>query len=171
MTRSQPKKDPYSTVVTSTSAQQYLTFFIKEEEYGVNILRVVEIRGWEKPTPLPSTAQFVKGVINLRGAIVPIIDMRERFKLEAQACTELTVIIILQIESEDPTKNIIGIVADQISDVYSIDPSEVQAPPKAATNLDGHFITGLANVQDKMIILLDSDHLIDINSLTIPEMD
>ncbi len=159
-------KDKFSekNITSNKDVKQYLTFFIDGEEYGVNILKVVEIRGWERPTPLPTMPAYIKGVVNLRGDIVPIIDMRERFNLSIKEYTALTVVIMLQIEVKD-NYHIIGIVADTISDVYTFNENEVHAAPHATCALDAHFVEGLASVNDKMVIILDSDNLIDLTQL------
>lgn len=141
---------------------QYLTFYLDTEEYGVDILSVVEIRGWEEPTPLPAAHPYVKGIINMRGTIVPVIDLRDRFKLPPKEITALTVIIVLQVE-KNGKKRIMGIVADAVSDVYNIDSQSVQEAPEDASRISNLYIKGLVNVDNKMVILLEGDALLDLS--------
>ncbi len=150
---------------------QYLTFIMANEEYGVDILSVQEIRGWEATTQIPNAPSYVKGVINLRGTIVPIIDLRQRFGITQLDYGPTTVVIVVKVTLETEHK-VIGIVVDAVSDVFSIDEVDVRAAPDFGSDTDIRFIKGLANVQDKMIILLDintllgSEVLLDVSQLT-----
>ena len=113
-----------------TNTDQYLTFILADEEYGVDILRVQEIKGWERVTPIPKTPDYIKGVINLRGTIVPIIDLRQRFGLEYKEYNPMTVVIVLKVVSSDSeTERTMGIVVDAVSEVYDITKQETKLPP------------------------------------------
>lgn len=148
----------------SVGSSQYLTFIMSTEEYGVDILRVNEIRGWEKTTPLPNSVSYVKGVINLRGAIVPIIDLRERFGIQNLEYGQTTVVIVVQVESKQGER-IMGIVVDAVSDVYSVSDDQKKPAPEVAGNGSSSFISGLVSVNEKMVILLDIDHLLGIDDI------
>ncbi|WP_194442658.1 chemotaxis protein CheW [Pseudoalteromonas simplex] len=134
--------------------KQFLTFFMADEEYGVDILTVQEIRSWEEITEIPNSPDFVKGVINLRGTIVPIIDLRLRFGLPAVTYGPLTVVIVLKVKLESTCK-IMGIVVDAVSDVYSIAEHEAKAVPHLSDSDNTQFVAGLVNVGEKMVALLD----------------
>lgn len=151
------------------AADQYLTFIMAEEEYGVDILSVQEIRGWEDATPIPNSPDFVKGVINLRGTIVPIIDLRLRFGLNQVDYGPMTVVIVLKVTTEKGTK-VIGIVVDAVSDVYSLTSDEMRQPPDLGDQVNTTFIKGLANVEGKMVILLNIDVLLNLKEIPDAEM-
>lgn len=138
---------------------QYLTFIMADEEYGVDILSVQEIRGWDNVTPLPNSPNYIKGVINLRGTIVPIIDLRQCFGITKLEYGPLTVVIVLKIKDGD-TDKIIGIVVDAVSDVYSISGEAMKDAPSLGDNVNTSYIRGLANIQNKMLILLEIDKLL-----------
>ena len=138
---------------------QYLTFILAEEEYGVDILRVQEIKGWDSVTPIPNTPKYIKGVINLRGTIVPIIDLRQRFKLEEIEYGPMTVVIVLKIISEEKPRTM-GIVVDAVSEVYNVATEQMQPPPDFGSVVDIDFVSGLATVNEKMVIILDIDNLL-----------
>ncbi|MEX5744948.1 chemotaxis protein CheW [Massilia sp. X63] len=141
----------------STAAQdrktEVLAFKLGSEEYGIDILKVQEIRGYERVTRLASSPAFVKGVINLRGVIVPIFDMRIRFGLGTPSYDELTVVIILHLGHR-----IMGMVVDSVSDVISLSPEQIKPPPPGA-HLHGEHLTGIATVDQRMLILVDIDAL------------
>jgi len=140
-------------------ADQFLTFVLASEEYGVDILRVREIKGWDSVTPIPNTPDYIKGVINLRGTIVPIVDLRQRFGMEEIEYGPMTVVIVLKIECADRDR-IMGIVVDAVSDVYDVPQEEMKEAPDFGNVVDTEFIRGLATVDEKMIIILDIDHLL-----------
>lgn len=146
-------------------AEQYLTFILADEEYGVDILRVQEIKGWDSVTPIPNTPPYIKGVINLRGTIVPIIDLRQRFSLESIKYGPMTVVIVLKIECHDRDR-IMGIVVDAVSDVYDVNSEEMKPAPDFGSVVNIEFVKGLATVAEKMIIILDIDHLLSGNELS-----
>ncbi|MAE21510.1 MAG: chemotaxis protein CheW [Pseudomonas sp.] len=142
--------------------QQYLTFIMSGEEYGVDILAVQEIRGWEEPTLIPNAPSYIRGVINLRGTIVPIMDLRMRFGLQDASYTATTVVIILKFDS-DHGERVMGIVVDAVSDVYTIADGETRKPPELTEDDNSDFIKGLVNVNEKMVILLDVAELLNLN--------
>ena len=139
---------------------QYLTFLLAGEEYGVDILRVQEIKGWDTVTKIPNTPEYIKGVINIRGTIVPIIDLRRRFGLEDPAYGPTTVVIVLRVESDTGDRTM-GIVVDAVSDVYNIADKEEKPAPDFGSEIDTEYVKGLATVDEKMVILLDIDQLIN----------
>lgn len=141
------------------SSEQYLTFLLAGEEYGVDILRVQEIKGWDKVTRIPHTPDYVLGVINLRGAIVPILDLRRRFGLEAIDFGPTTVVIVVRVMS-GATERTVGVVVDAVSEVYNVDAAATKPPPDVCGSVDTVFVKALATIEEKMLILLDIDRLI-----------
>lgn len=149
---------------TGVGDNQYLTFILADEEYGVDILRVQEIRGWDKVTPIPNVPNYVKGVVNLRGTIVPIIDLRERFDMDNLAYGPTTVVIVVKVEGAEKQR-VMGIVVDAVSDVYNIAEEEIKPPPDFGGVISIDFLKGLATVGDKMVSVLNIDQLINIGVL------
>lgn len=141
--------------------KQFLTFIMADEEYGVDILTVQEIRSWEEITVLPNAPEFVKGVINLRGTIVPIIDLRLRFGLPSIEYGPLTVVIVVKIEFEHDSK-IIGITVDAVSEVYSISEQDAKAVPSISEANNDDYVAGLVNVGEKMVALIDLQKTMNI---------
>jgi purine-binding chemotaxis protein CheW len=141
------------------SSEQYLTFMLAGEEYGVDILRVQEIKGWDKVTRIPHTPAYVLGVINLRGAVVPILDLRCRFGLETIAFGPTTVVIVVRVMSGRDERTV-GVVVDAVSEVYNVDAADTKPPPDVCGSVDTVFVKGLATIEEKMLILLDIDRLI-----------
>ena len=150
----------------SVGMDQYLTFIMADEEYVVDILRVQEIKGWDSVTPLPNTPSYVKGVINLRGTIVPIIDLRQRFGLDTVPYGATTVVIMLKVEGEKGQR-IVGIVVDAVSEVYNVSQDDLKPSPDIGGAMDMEVVKGLATVEDKMIILLDIDQLLNDKEINI----
>ncbi len=148
------------------SEDQVLTFTLADEEYGVDILRVQEIKGWDSVTGIPNTPDYIRGVINLRGTIVPVIDMRLRFGLPPLEYGPLTVVIVLRVESGSRTR-IMGIVVDAVSDVYNLPEDRIRPAPDFGGAVESEFITGLAGVEDKMVIVLDVDRLLNSRELAV----
>lgn len=148
----------------SDANNQYLTFFMAGEEYGVDILRVQEIRGWESATPLPNAPAHIKGVINLRGTIVPIVDLRQCFGMKSIEYSPITVVIVLKVK-HDQGSRIMGIVVDAVSDVYALSQAEMRPAPDLGEGTDTDFIKGLVTVNERMLILLNIDRLLAINEL------
>lgn len=135
---------------------QYLTFILANEEYGIEILRVQEIRGWSKVTQLPNSPHYLKGVINLRGTIVPIIDLRDRFGMDALDYGSTTVVIVVKVVSEEHER-VMGLVVDAVSEVYTVNNEQCQLPPEFGGGLDERFVKALASIDENMIIILDVD--------------
>lgn len=155
-----------NTVIDEQAAiQQYLSFLIESEEFAVSILAVREIRGWEKVTPIPNTPDYVKGFINLRGRVVPIIDLRQRFNMEIKDYTRTTVVIILNMDETDDNSELVGIVVDAVSEVYDIKPDDVRPSPKLGGHIDAKYINGIAEIGEKNIILTDVMSLLDTDEL------
>lgn len=152
-------------VTAQEKGSQYLTFMLAGEHYAVEILRVREIRGWSPVTRIPKSPAFLLGVLNLRGAIVPIIDLRRRLSLEPAAYTCVTVTIVLAVESSHGKRNF-GIVVDGVSDVLEVPSSDVQPPPEVSKCANTEFISGLATVADTMVMLLDIDKLLNEEELS-----
>lgn len=144
---------------------QFLTFLLDNEAYGVEILRVQEIKGWTPVTRIPNTPEYMQGVLNLRGTIVPIIDMRMRFDLERIEYTPITVIIVLSVKSESGER-VIGLVVDSVSDVIDVNAKDIKATPDFGTTLNTEFINGLATSSENMVMLLDVDKLLSVNEMT-----
>jgi purine-binding chemotaxis protein CheW len=157
---------------TSTTAasiadriSQFLTFTLGQEQYGVDILRVQEIRGWHAVTRVPNAPAHMLGVLNLRGTIVPIIDMRMRFRLSNVEYTPVTVIIVLSVQTASGT-HVFGIVVDGVSDVLDVKASDVKVKPDFGASVNTDFINGLATVGDNMVMLLDIDKLMNTDEIT-----
>ena len=134
--------------------REYLTFRLDQEEYGVEILKVQEIRGYEAPTRIANAPSFIKGVINLRGTIVPIVDMRVRFHCPQIEYNQFTVVIILNLKDR-----VVGIVVDSVSDVMALPLDEISAAPDIESAIDTSAIVGLGTVGERMLILLDIEKL------------
>jgi purine-binding chemotaxis protein CheW len=141
------------------AARQMLTFRLGEETYGVDILRVKEIRGWSPVTRIPQSPPHVLGVLNLRGAIVPIIDLRTRFDLPSAEFTPVTVIIVLSVRTADGHKEC-GLVVDSVSDVVDLDAGALRAAPGMSGGSSAEYIESLATIDDGMLILLNVDELV-----------
>ncbi len=129
---------------------EFLTFTLGDEEYAIDILKVQEIRGYEPPTMIANAPPFIKGVINLRGIIVPIVDMRIKFKLGSAEYTPFTVVIILNV-----VNRVIGMVVDSVSDVLSLAAAQIRAAPDFSASFDTKYILGLATVDTRMLIVTD----------------
>lgn len=136
------------------AAAQYLTFTLGHEEYAVDILKVQEIRGYDAVTAIANAPPFIKGVINLRGVIVPIVDMRIKFNVGEATYDEFTVVIILNV-----INRVVGIVVDGVSDVITLPPEQTKAAPEFGAALDTKYIKGLGTVEERMIILVDIEKL------------
>ena len=136
-------------------ASQYLTLNLAQEEYGVDILAVREIRGWTPVTRIPQAPSYVLGVLNLRGAIVPVIDMRLRFGLPREEYTANTVTVIVTVAGRN-----FGVVVDAVSDVLDVDAARVRPVPDMGTTVDTEYLKGLTAVDERMVLLLDVDKLL-----------
>ena len=135
-------------------ASEYLTFTLGSEEYAIDILKVQEIRGYEQPTLIANAPPFIKGVINLRGIIVPIVDLRIKFNLGKVEYTPFTVVIILNVAGR-----VIGVVVDSVSDVISLTPEQIRPSPDFSATFDTKYILGLASLESRMLIVTDIERL------------
>jgi purine-binding chemotaxis protein CheW len=153
---------------TSKSDQQvkeisrFLTFFIDDEQYGLDISRIKEIIALMNITQIPKTPDFVKGVINLRGSIIPVVDVRLKFGMEAKEKTIETAIVIYEIDHVS-----IGFIVDRVDDVFTIDTDSISAAPDFGTSIDTTFISGIAEVEEGVIMILDLKNIFDNNELTL----
>ena len=136
-------------------AHEFLAFTLGKEHYGVDILAVQEIRGYDTVTRVPDSPDFIKGVINLRGTIVPVIDLRIKFHLGDVSYDELTVMIVFNFGGK-----IVGAVVDSVSDVVALDEEQIQSTPKMGGVIDTRYISGIASVNDRMLILLKMETII-----------
>ncbi|MGA2842118.1 MAG: chemotaxis protein CheW [Steroidobacteraceae bacterium] len=141
------------------ATHQYLSFFLGGEEYATDILGVQEIKGWDTVTRVPYSPAYILGVINLRGAIVPVVDLRVRFSLPSAAFDAATVIIVVHVAGTRGER-IVGIVVDGVSDVYSIASDSIQPPPDIMGSVDHMFVVGFANLENKLVIVLDIERLV-----------
>lgn len=136
------------------SNREFLTFLLAHEEYGIDILKVQEIRGYEQPTPIANAPAFIKGIINLRGNIVPIVDLRIKFNFAQVEYSDLTVVIILNIAGRT-----VGVVVDGVSDVLALKPGDVKPAPEFGSAFNAEYLTGLGTVGNRMLILVDIERL------------
>lgn len=143
---------------------EFLTFTLGGEEYGVDILKVQEIRGFDNVTRIANTPEHIKGVINLRGVIVPIIDLRLKFHLSKIEYDQFTVVIILSIGSR-----VVGVVVDSVSDVIQLDPEQVKPAPQLGEVTDTDYILGLGSIDGRMIILADLEKLLAVEDLNLQQ--
>ncbi|NTV95560.1 MAG: chemotaxis protein CheW [Thiobacillus sp.] len=146
------------------SSGEFLTFTLGREEYGIDILKVQEIRGYETPTRIANTPAFIKGVINLRGVIVPIVDLRIKFKLGEPTYDQFTVVIILNIG-----KRVVGIVVDGVSDVIQLSSGNLRPAPEFGSSLDTRYILGLGTIEERMIIVVDIEQLMSSQEMALIE--
>ncbi len=149
-----PASGTASQAAARADGRQFLTFRIGEEEYGLDILRVQEIRSYEAPTRVAHAPPFVKGVVNLRGVIVPILDLRIRLNQPSEY-NGFTVVIVLNVAGR-----VVGIVVDSVSDVLELAASEIKPRPEVPAAIDSRFMTGLGKLGDRMLILLDIEAMI-----------
>ncbi|MDU0112508.1 chemotaxis protein CheW [Psychrosphaera aquimarina] len=141
-----------------TNGDQYLTFMLGDEQFAIDILCVEEIRSWEQPTRIPNAPNHVKGVINMRGVIVPIIDLRIKFGVGENSYAVSTVVIVLTIEVEHDSKTI-GFVVDAVSDVLNAEEDEIKKSPAFGGSIPPEFIIGLVNLEDAVVTLLNAEAL------------
>ena len=137
------------------SSRELLTFTLGKEEYGIDILKVQEIRGYDAVTAIANAPEFIKGVINLRGIIVPIVDLRIKFHLGKVEYDQFTVVIILNVANR-----VVGIVVDGVSDVIALAADQMKAAPEFSSSLDTQYILGLGTVDERMIIVMDIEKLL-----------
>ncbi|OWW22010.1 chemotaxis protein CheW [Noviherbaspirillum denitrificans] len=142
------------------AAREFLAFTLGKEEYGIHILKVQELRGYEEPTRIANAPDFIKGVVNLRGIIVPIVDMRIKFHLGTPTYDQFTVVIILNINGR-----VVGMVVDSVSDVITLTPDQVKPAPEMGTALNTDYLIGLGTVDQRMLILVDIDKLMSSSEM------
>lgn len=148
-------KDLHQPSESAPNGSQFLTFNLGEELYGVDILRVQEIKGYTAVTKIPNTPSYIKGVLNLRGTIVPIVELRTKFGMPTIEYTMFTVIIVVVVKEK-----VMGLVVDAVSDVLDIDKKDVQAPPNFGARINVSFMNGIGKSGDKLVTLLDIDRML-----------
>lgn len=157
------KINPADTAATK-KAGKYLTFNLAQEEYGIGILKIKEIIGMMPITKIPRTPEFVKGVVNLRGKVIPVIDLRLKFDMEKISYTERTCIIVVEIDSKEMTV-LIGIVVDSVSEVLNIKENQIEETPSFGVNLHTNYILGMAKADGGVKILLDIDRVLNTQEI------
>lgn len=158
------KSPEASAVAVSGRANEFLTFRLGKEEYGMEILKVQEIRSWEEPTTIANAPAFIKGVINLRGIIVPIVDMRIKFNLSEANYDTFTVVIILNVAGR-----VVGMVVDSVSDVITLASEQIRPTPDFSSIFDTQYITGLGTIDERMLILVDIEKLMSSSDMALME--
>ncbi|WP_312629432.1 chemotaxis protein CheW [Scandinavium sp.] len=143
---------------------EYLVFTLGNEEYGIEILKVQEIRGYDRVTHIANTPGFISGVTNLRGVIVPIIDLRVKFQLESADINDNTVTIVLNLK-----ERVVGIVVDGVSDVISLNADQIKPAPDFSTLLSSKYLLGLGTIDERMLILVDIEKLLNSEEMDIVE--
>jgi len=146
------------------AGKEFLAFTLGQEEYGIDILRVQEIRGYEPVTRIANAPDFIKGVVNLRGIIVPVVDMRIKFSLGTPTYDQFTVVIILNIAGR-----VMGMVVDSVSDVTTLSPGQVKPAPEMGTTFDSDYLIGLGTLNERMLILVDIDKLMSSSEMGLIE--
>ena len=141
------------------ASNQFLTFLLGGQDFGVEILQVREIRNFTKLTPIPNMPASIKGVLNLRGTVVPIVDLRIRLGMPAVEYDRFTVIIVVNVN-----ERVMGVVVDAVSDVLNVDGDALVAPPEMGNSTDTSFVTGLAKSEDRLVTLLNFQRLLDVDS-------
>jgi len=154
--------NPASDNNSSEPVQEFLTFTLGSEEYAIDILRVQEIRGYDQVTAIANSPAFIKDVINLRGAIVPIVDLRIKFNLPSVTYDPFTVVIILNV-----LNRIVGIVVDSVSDVLALTPNEIKPAPEFGGSFDTQYLMGLATVEERMLILVNIEQLMSSQEMAL----
>jgi purine-binding chemotaxis protein CheW len=144
----------------NSDGRQYLTFALGEEEYGVEILKVQEIKGYTPATPVPNTPEYIKGVMNLRGTIIPVVDLRAKLALNETEYNQFTVIIVVTVGTK-----VVGLIVDSVSDVLNIRNSDVQKPPDFGSTVNTDSISGMAKAGEKIVMLLDIDKVLNEEDL------
>ncbi len=149
-------------IAGETVGQEFLIFTLGDEEYGIDILKVQEIRGYDQVTRIANTPAFIKGVTNLRGVIVPILDLRVKFAQEDVIYNENTVVIVLNFENR-----VVGIVVDGVSDVLSLTQDQIRPAPEFAVTMSTEYLTGLGSLGDRMLILVDIEKLLSSEEMAL----
>lgn len=142
---------------SANETSEYLSFLLGEEQYAVEILQVQEIRGWQPVTPIPNTPKYFCGVLNLRGAIIPIIDLRIRFGMPFLEYSNITVVVVLKLKNGN---KIVGLVVDAVSDTHQVDKTTIQPVPELGNGVEIHFSDGLVELDEQMVMLLNIDSLL-----------
>ncbi|WP_251978215.1 chemotaxis protein CheW [Salinicola avicenniae] len=150
--------------ITDAASSEYLVFSLGEEEYAVDILKVQEIRGYENVTRIANVPDFIKGVTNLRGVIVPIIDLRLKFDLENVEYGGQTVVIVVNVADR-----IVGIVVDGVSDVMSLTPDQIKPAPEFGVTLSSDYLNGIGSLEDRMLVLVDIEKLLTHEEMQLVE--
>ncbi len=150
---------------TATAEQEYLTFTLGEEQYGVDILKVQEIRGWEPLREMHDVPPSIKGVLDFRGRIIPIIDLRIRFSVQPVDYLPTTVIIVLSRQEGD----MMGVVVDAVSDVLSIRSEDIKPPPSLGSHINTEYVSGMVSLEQGMVMLIEADRLIDPEAIEAAE--
>ena len=159
-------RDVRNGAVKSKLNSKYLTFCLGAERYGLEILKVQEIIKMQEITFVPRSPAYIKGVINLRGQIVPVVELRLRFDMAAVEYDEKTCIVVVQVVREDSgTRQIMGIVVDEVSEVQDIPASEIEPPPAMDSGMDSEYIVGMAKAKGRVIILLDIDRILALEEM------
>lgn len=151
---------------TASANEQLLTFIVDGEEYGVDILRVQEIRSWSNPMPIPNTPQYIKGVINIRGDVVAIADLRERLSLPKLEYGATTVIVVLRVNAGGHER-VMGVIVDAMSDVTNVPQAAIKPPPTFKNSAEGGLAKGIVTLENKMITILDVDLIFDVSSTSL----
>lgn len=156
-----------SEILSDDIGLQYLTFIVGSELFSVDILQVQEIRAWENTTCLPNAPHYMKGVLNLRGAIVPVIDLRVRFGFKNIQYSPTTVVIILKNRVDDK-EFLMGCVVDAVSNVYNVDESEISEVPNFGSSIDSRFIQGIMTIDNSAVTLLNLENLLSLDLIEHP---
>jgi purine-binding chemotaxis protein CheW len=156
------KGDDNELAIDSDDMCKFLTFKVDNEIYGVDLLSIREIKGWSETTRLPNSPSFMKGVINLRGAVIPIFDLKGRFNMGQTQATEKHVVIILAVG-----ERLVGILVDAVSDIIDVPNDDIKQAPQMETKLDDKFVKGLISIEEKMVVVLDIETLFDSSDIQI----
>lgn len=156
----QTRQDSKEITTSDGEVRQFLTFTIEDEEFGVDIMTVREIKGWTETTRLPNAQEYMRGVMNLRGLIIPIFDLRARFERGLTEATAKHVVIILAVGERN-----IGILVDTVSDILDVNAEQIKPPPTTGSLVDSEFISGLISLDNRMVVLLSVEHLFDAKQI------
>jgi len=162
----QVEKSNKSDEIHSNDVEQYLTFMLGGKVYGLEILNIKEILEYGEVTDVPMTPDFISGVINLRGSVVPVIDLSQRFSGKPTEHTKRTSIIILEVKNDDLSIEI-GVTVDMVNEVLDINPNEIEPAPSLGNQIQTNFISGMAKVDGKLLILLDIENVLSVDELSL----
>ncbi|CAJ0994233.1 Chemotaxis protein CheW [Sodalis praecaptivus] len=151
-----------TTLAGESAGEEFLVFTLGSEEYGIDILKVQEIRGYDQVTRIANTPAFIKGVTNLRGVIIPIVDLRIKFAQNDVSYNDNTVVIVLNLQ-----QRVVGIVVDGVSDVLSLSADQIRPAPQFAVTLVTEYLTGLGSLEDRMLILVDIERLLSSEEMAL----